>query len=143
MHEPAAARRPMTPDGSPRVSYNHAAATRRPASPGVGNHEGYMTGGGAVGHNRELHYGWERPGSARGQDRTAGGRPLHGGSAEPYSSTFQSVVRPHSARPETVQGKIGAVGGVVGSRLSISAPVRVQPKPPKAGAFRCVMPCCL
>lgn len=44
-----------------------------------------------------------------------------------------TVMRPHSARQATVADK---VGGIFGSRIMGAAPVRVQPQPPKAGAFK-------
>lgn len=43
------------------------------------------------------------------------------------------MVRPHSARQATVADK---VGGIFGSRIIGAAPVRIQPQPPKAGAFK-------
>jgi hypothetical protein len=47
--------------------------------------------------------------------------------------TFNSMVRPHSARSATVADKIGALS--VGGQGMFNIP-RIQPKPPKAGAFK-------
>jgi hypothetical protein len=44
------------------------------------------------------------------------------------------MVRPHSARPATVAGKIGAL--TVGGKGMLGLSMRVQPQPPKAGAFK-------
>lgn len=73
---------------------------------------------------------WDAPASARDR-RTAGVR----NDVDIFSNDRKptTVMRPHSARQATVADK---VGGIFGSRIMGAAPVRVQPQPPKAGAFK-------
>lgn len=44
------------------------------------------------------------------------------------------MARPHSARPASVAGKVGAL--TVGGKGMLGLNMRVQPQPPKAGAFK-------
>ena len=48
--------------------------------------------------------------------------------------SYNSMARPHSARPATVAGKVGAL--TVGGKGMLGLPMRVKPQPPKAGAFK-------
>jgi len=102
-------RRPITPQG----------AAQRPARPS------------SAGHGPGARDSWDAPVSARSRDRTAGIR----NDVDIFSNDRKAttMMRPHSARAATVADK---VGGIFGSRIMGVAPVRVQPQPPKAGAFR-------
>ena len=48
--------------------------------------------------------------------------------------SYNSMARPHSARPASVAGKVGAL--TVGGKGMLNLPMRLQPQPPKAGAFK-------
>lgn len=48
--------------------------------------------------------------------------------------SYNSMARPHSARPATVAGKVGALS--IGGNGMLNLPMRVTPQPPKAGAFK-------
>jgi len=122
---PSSADRLRQSVGEPKV-----VAPRRPITPNYSRRDPFGGGGGGA---ATVHYGnneWDRPSSARSRDRTAGIRD----DVDIFSNDRKptTVIRPHSARPATVTGKIG---GITGHRL-LQTPMRLQPQPPKAGAFR-------
>lgn len=78
---------------------------------------------------------WQQPASTRISARnTAGIRDDVDIFSNDRRPTYNSMARPHSARPATVAGKVGAL--TVGGTGMLNLPMRVKPQPPKAGAFK-------
>jgi len=108
---------------------------RRPITP-TGRDSGAAAGRGPSHHALGEQHAWERPSSARDRRTTQGVRDdvdIFSNDRKPMS-LGGGMLRPHSARGGQVAGKVGALG-VTGMGFA-SAPVRVVPQPPKAGAFK-------
>jgi hypothetical protein len=120
-------------DGNPS---NFASARQRPASAGQSRRDQMV-----VPPRRPItptRDSWDQPlgggGGTCSARNTAGIRDDVDIFSNDRKPSYNSMARPHSARPATVAGKVGAL--TVGGKGMLGLPMRVKPQPPKAGAFK-------